>query len=134
MKIQEILKKPEGKTLEFKHDISSLKPILKSLVAFANTAGGILIVGPEILAELKRSMQNQSFDQLPCQDLSIKALDVDKVERIDISGSVLNAIDKVPRFIRRNTRLASKIETMHRKDISEYPDLAIREILVPLFG
>lgn len=42
MKIQEILKQSEGKTLEFKRDISSLKPILKTLVAFANTAGGIL--------------------------------------------------------------------------------------------
>ncbi|MDL2122037.1 MAG: hypothetical protein LWX51_02910 [Deltaproteobacteria bacterium] len=36
MKIQEILKQPEGKTLEFKRDISSLKPILKTLIAFAN--------------------------------------------------------------------------------------------------
>ncbi len=38
MKIQEILKQPEGKTLEYKRDISSLKPILKTLVSFANTA------------------------------------------------------------------------------------------------
>ena len=47
MKIQKILKQPEGKTLEFKRDISSLKPILKTLVAFANTAGGILLIGRE---------------------------------------------------------------------------------------
>jgi len=47
MKIQEILKQPEGKTLEFKRDISSLRPILKTLVAFANTAGGILLIGRE---------------------------------------------------------------------------------------
>jgi len=47
MKIQEILKQSEGKTLEFKRDISSLKPILKTLVAFANTAGGILLIGRE---------------------------------------------------------------------------------------
>jgi len=47
MKIEEILKQPEGKTLEFKRDISSLKPILKTLVAFANTAGGILLIGRE---------------------------------------------------------------------------------------
>lgn len=38
---------PEGRTLEFKRDLSSLQPILKTLVAFANTAGGILIVGKE---------------------------------------------------------------------------------------
>ena len=283
MKIREILKQPEGKTLEFKCDISSLKPILKTLVAFANTAGGILIIGrendgivhgvpevlhaeerlansiadsirpammpeieiyshndkpllilrisywtgpfylkadgpvngvyvrlgstnrqagPEILAELQRSMQNRSFDQLPCPDLSIKALDIEKVQRvfsvtgqqidekkleslgllvphagglsvsngglilfgmddvrqryfpdarvscarfrgtdksefidrIDITGSVLNAIDEAPRFIRRNTRLAAKIENMHRQDIPEYPELAIREILVNAIG
>ena len=41
----ELLKQSEGKTLEFKQDLSSPKPIMKSLVAFANTAGGRLIVG-----------------------------------------------------------------------------------------
>jgi len=38
---------PEGKTLEFKRDISSPKNILKTLVAFANTAGGRLLIGIE---------------------------------------------------------------------------------------
>jgi len=56
------------------------------------------------------------------------------IDRMDIVGSVLNAIDEVPRFIRRNTRLAAKIENMQRQDISEYSDLAIREILVNAIG
>ena len=43
--LAELLTTPEGKTLEFKHDLSSLRPILKSLVAFANTAGGTLVIG-----------------------------------------------------------------------------------------
>ncbi len=43
--IEDILARPEGKTLEFKRDLSSPKPLLKTLVAFANTAGGRLIVG-----------------------------------------------------------------------------------------
>jgi ATP-dependent DNA helicase RecG len=47
MDIQEILKRPEGKTLEFKRDLSSPERILRSIVAFANTAGGILLVGVE---------------------------------------------------------------------------------------
>lgn len=38
---------PEGKTLEFKRDLSSSKPILKTLVAFANTAGGTLLIGKD---------------------------------------------------------------------------------------
>ncbi len=33
---------PESKTLEFKHDLSLPKPLLKTLVAFANTVGGHL--------------------------------------------------------------------------------------------
>lgn len=43
--IQEIISLPEGKTLEFKQDLSSMKPILKTLIAFANAAGGTLLIG-----------------------------------------------------------------------------------------
>ncbi len=45
MDIDTLLIQPESKTLEFKRDISSLEPILKTIVAFANTAGGTLIIG-----------------------------------------------------------------------------------------
>src|SRR3989304_5739624 len=43
--IDQLMAQPEGKTLEFKRDLSSPKPLLKTLVAFANTAGGRLVVG-----------------------------------------------------------------------------------------
>lgn len=45
MNVSDLLNQPESKTLEFKQDISSLKPIIKTVVAFANTAGGVLIIG-----------------------------------------------------------------------------------------
>lgn len=35
----------KGKTLEFKHDLSSPRPIVKTVVAFANTARGDLVIG-----------------------------------------------------------------------------------------
>ncbi|RLB82320.1 MAG: hypothetical protein DRH17_06340 [Deltaproteobacteria bacterium] len=269
MNIAELLNSSEGKTLEFKRDLSSMKPILKTLVAFANTAGGTLIIGrkddgelqgvpnvlraeerlasaisdgirpamtpeieiyshegkpllvvrvphwrgpfylkaegaekgvagPEIVAELQRSLVGFSYDQTPCPDLSVGDLDMEKIhrafatvgrkidkqkleslgvlvayagrrvlsyggvilfgtdtarqryfpdarvscarfrgtdkaefiDRMDIDGGVLNAVEEVPRFIRRNTRLAAKIETMRRRDIPEYPEVAIREVLV----
>ena len=44
-KIDQLITSPEGKTLEFKRDLSSPRPLLKTLLAFANTAGGRLIVG-----------------------------------------------------------------------------------------
>ena len=47
MKLTEILTHPDGKTLEFKRDLSSLDGMLRSLSAFANTADAILLVGVE---------------------------------------------------------------------------------------
>ncbi|MCP1662143.1 MULTISPECIES: AlbA family DNA-binding domain-containing protein [Methanocalculus] len=43
--ISERIAKPEGKTLAFKRDLSSPKNILKTVVAFANTAGGHILIG-----------------------------------------------------------------------------------------
>ena len=45
--LEEILRRPEGKTLEFKRDLSSPDGALRTVVAFANTAGGTLVVGVE---------------------------------------------------------------------------------------
>ena len=42
-----LLSRPEGKTLEFKRDLSSPEGVLKALVAFANTSGGVLLLGVE---------------------------------------------------------------------------------------
>ena len=47
MRVEELLTHPEGKTLEFKQDLSAPKNILKTVTAFANTAGGILLIGIE---------------------------------------------------------------------------------------
>ncbi|MBE3064496.1 MAG: putative DNA binding domain-containing protein [Spirochaetes bacterium] len=47
MELVDLLKRPEGKTLEFKRDISSPDGALKTIVAFANTAGGTLLIGVE---------------------------------------------------------------------------------------
>jgi ATP-dependent DNA helicase RecG len=278
MKIDELLILPEGKTLEFKRDLSSPKPLLRTLVAFANTAGGALIIGraddgrivgvedvlteeerlanliadsiapammPEIeavtvadkslllvrvahwpgpfhikengpedgvyvrlgstnrkadrtmLEVLRRLQQNSSFDQLPCAGAADSDLDQDTLKRwfagrdrtLNISaleslgilahqGSVsvvsnggmilfgtpearrrclpdariscarfrgrdksefidrqemdglLDALADGPKFIARNTRLASRIAGMQRDDIMEYSAIAIREVLV----
>lgn len=276
--IKDITSLPEGKTVEFKRDLSSMKPILKTLIAFANTAGGTLLIGkdndgpiigvndvfeaeeklanaiadsiypslmpeiettsfegkvlivirvahwrgpfylksqgpeegiyvrlgstnriagPELIAELKRSISNTSFDQLPCPEINISGLDMDRIkqafsnvnrkinqkeletlgilvpyagklvcsngglilfgqdqlreryfpntkvrcarfqgsdkvdfiDQYDCEGTILEAMNDVPNFIRRNTRLAAKIDQIQRKDIPEYALIAIREVL-----
>ena len=43
--VKELLAREEGKTLEFKLDCSSLEPIVRTVIAFANTAGGQILIG-----------------------------------------------------------------------------------------
>ena len=43
--IETLLSRDEGKTLEFKEDLSSPRQVVRSVVAFANTAGGTIVVG-----------------------------------------------------------------------------------------
>ena len=47
MNLIDLLKQDEGKKLEFKRDLSAPRGLLKTLVAFANTAGGTLLIGVE---------------------------------------------------------------------------------------
>ena len=47
MKFEHLLQKQEGKLIEFKRDLSSPQNIMKTLVAFANTAGGVMLIGVE---------------------------------------------------------------------------------------
>lgn len=279
MTFAEMLTSPEGKTLEFKRDTSALKQIMRTIVAFANTAGGVIVLGrddngdivgvedplqveeqltnsiadsivpmlmpdieiisvdgksllcirvahwfgpfflksegrergvyvrlgsstrqagPEFIAEIERAGQGRSFDRLPRPELSIDDLDLEVVQttfdhvgqkitehklvslgvlvsygerlvpsnggvilfgkedvreqyfpdariscalfqgenkthfldRLDIEGGILPALVEVPKFVRRNTRLASEIQTFVRKDIPAYSEVALREVLI----
>ena len=47
MNLLDALRSPEGKTLEFKRDLSSPEGLLRTVVAFANTAGGVVLIGVE---------------------------------------------------------------------------------------
>jgi len=52
------------------------------------------------------------------------------LDRLDIEGGVLSSLEEVPKFIRRNSRLASRIDGFIREDIPAYPDVALREVLI----
>ncbi|MBI3470547.1 MAG: putative DNA binding domain-containing protein [Candidatus Solibacter usitatus] len=47
MDLVTLLSRHEGKTLEFKRDLSSPEGVLKTIVAFANTSGGVMLLGVE---------------------------------------------------------------------------------------
>jgi ATP-dependent DNA helicase RecG len=43
--IEELLLQEEGKTLEFKENIKNLDGVIHTIIAFANTAGGKILIG-----------------------------------------------------------------------------------------
>src|SRR5262245_3945009 len=43
--IEELLTREEGKTLEFKENTKSLQKIIQTVIAFANTSGGTIVIG-----------------------------------------------------------------------------------------
>jgi predicted HTH transcriptional regulator len=53
MNIATLIAHPEGKTLEFKRDLSSPRNILRTVCAFSNSAGGTLVIG---VADADRSV------------------------------------------------------------------------------
>lgn len=51
------------------------------------------------------------------------------VDRADVEGDLAEIIDRAEAFVRRNTRIASKIYHAQRLEITEYPYPAIREAI-----
>ncbi len=58
MDLAEMLRRPEGKTLEFKRDLSSPQGFLRTVVAFANTAGGTVLIGVTDRTRALRGVKN----------------------------------------------------------------------------
>ena len=58
MNLAQLLLRPEGKTLEFKRDLSSPEKILRTVVAFANTSGGTILIGVDDTSRDVRGLTN----------------------------------------------------------------------------
>ncbi len=79
------MRKKKGKRLEFKSSLAQIKDILKTICAFANTYGGIVVIGikgngevvgvnitDETLLSLRRSIET-SIDHSPSLGLGFRA-------------------------------------------------------------
>ena len=55
---------------------------------------------------------------------------VDIIDRKDFEGDLISQVENSMEFIKRNTRLAYKIEDLEREEIPEYPVKALREALL----
>lgn len=61
--LEELLARPESKTLEFKENARSLPKIVQTVIAFANTAGGTLVIGIQDKAKNVIGVENILQDE-----------------------------------------------------------------------
>lgn len=103
MKVEELLKRHEGKTLEFKQDLSSPPNILKTLAAFANTAGGVLMIGVQDGTRAVLGVEHPLDEEERLCSLiadSIEPRLVPNVELVNWKGRTLLAVEVYPSPLR----------------------------------
>lgn len=93
--VEELISSPEGKTLEFKRDLSSPKPLLKTLVAFANTAGGKLVVGVDDARQVIGISDPLDAEERLCNLIadSIAPRLVPNIEMVTVDGKTLLVLE-----------------------------------------
>ncbi|GJM07277.1 MAG: ATPase AAA [marine bacterium B5-7] len=107
-----------------KEKLYNLGIIIKSKKQWVATNGGIILFGfPEV------RQRQFPYAEVRCARFSGKTR-AEFLDRLSLTGGILSAVDEVPNFIRRNTKMAGKFGSMVRKDIAEYPTEGIREALV----
>ena len=113
MKIEELLTRPEGKTLEFKQDLSSPKNILKTMTAFANTAGGVILIGIEDGSKAVLGVAHPLDEEERLCSLiadSIEPRLVPDVELVNWKGRTLIAVEVYPSALRPHWLKSDGIE------------------------
>jgi predicted HTH transcriptional regulator len=94
--MEDLLSLPEGKTIEFNRDLSSPKNWLKTLVAFANTAGGKVIVGVDDQTRTPLGVESPLDEEERLGNLiadSIAPRLVPNLEMVTIEGKTLLIVE-----------------------------------------
>jgi len=103
MKIEALLSRSEGKNLEFKQDLSSPENILKTVTAFANTAGGIVLIGIEDGSKAVLGVKNPLDEEERLCNLiadSIEPRLAPNVELVNWKGRSLLLVEVYPSALR----------------------------------
>jgi ATP-dependent DNA helicase RecG len=96
MKIEDLLRQEEGKRLDFKRNLSSLEPVLRDIIAFANSAGGTVVVG---VADQKKAPGKPASKRVvglsdPYGDeeklMDAVAQNIEPLIRVDVQGTTFD--------------------------------------------
>ena len=84
MDLVEILRKHEGKTLGFKRDLSSPDGVLRTVVAFANTSGGRILIGVEDRTKMVRGIRDVLVEEERLANLIADSISPKLVPSIEV--------------------------------------------------
>jgi ATP-dependent DNA helicase RecG len=93
--LEELISKGESQNVEFKQSASSAKDLAKEIATFANTCGGILIIGVDdkgIITGIKDFKETEQTISNALNHNCIPPIQA-SISRIDISGRILIAVD-----------------------------------------
>ena len=112
MKITELIHQPEGRRIEFKESLPTGSDLAKTIVAFANDAGGELFPYAKIeCARFKGSSSHEFLDQ--------KTVD----------GNIAVQAEAAYNFVLRHINRGATVKGVYTESRWEYPVVAIREAL-----
>jgi len=93
--ISDLINNPESKTLEFKRDLSSPRSVLRTLLAFANSAGGHLILGVaddrKVIGVENPLDEEERLSNLIADSISPRL--VPNIEMITVEGKTLLVVE-----------------------------------------
>ena len=100
-----LLQQPEGKQLEFKRDLSSPQNALKTLVAFANSAGGRLVIGVDDARRVAGVADPLAEEERICNLItdSIAPRLIPNVELMSIGDATVLIVEVFPSSATRTT-------------------------------
>jgi ATP-dependent DNA helicase RecG len=129
-----LLSRIEGKTLEFKRDLSSPQNVLKAIVAFANTSGGIIV--PSLISDSIAPALVPSIEVMPWRKTQVLAVEIypspNRPHYLNREGPVAGVLVRVGSTNRRADSFL--IEEMRRyRQVSSFdeqpmPDLNSEEV------
>jgi ATP-dependent DNA helicase RecG len=89
MDVTSLLRHNEGKTLEYKRDLSSPSKIINTIIAFANTAGGTILVGIDQTRDIR------GIDDPLAAEERLASIIADSIEPLIIPNiSIVNVRDR----------------------------------------